>query len=570
MFFLRRLFFFYIFFLLLIPILTSATDYYVDGTNGQWNNDGLTPETAWSSIYLAKINLQPGDTVYIREGIYTRYDERIIPSNSGTPGNYITYTNYQNETVILRGNDDRRFNGAFWLTNKNYIKIDGLIFDGVSGGQTWGDYKYLKEFGRIINSSYIIIQNCKMSYAEGWFGILIDKDSHHNKIINNTMHHLGYPEPPADDDYGNTIGVFGDYNLIEGNNISYGGHNLVEITAGKHNIVRNNYLHSHNGRCIGINNVYEEETDRYNVVENNIISYSSLLNNCGMQSEQIYAIIRFNEFYNNWGNGLYIYNTQGTGVDKGSYTKIYNNVIYNNGHLAEGPKSHVFHNGLALFDWSGGSREFENISIKNNIFYKNNKSGILFYDTPMENHIVENNLESIDPLFIDEAKYDFHLQNNSPCIDVGTFLTVTTSAGTGIKIPVGDASYFIDGFGIVEGDVIQLEGQSITARIVSIDYDNNVLTVDRSLNWTSGLGVSLSYSGSAPDIGVYEFDSGETPSLPEPILGDLNNDGVVDILDLTIVANNFGLTSGFDQRADTDNDGEVDIFDIVFVASRFT
>ncbi|KYK27216.1 hypothetical protein AYK26_04095 [Euryarchaeota archaeon SM23-78] len=54
------------------------------------------------------------------------------------------------------------------------------------------------------------------------------------------------------------------------------------------------------------------------------------------------------------------------------------------------------------------------------------------------------------------------------------------------------------------------------------------------------------------------------------IEGDLNNDGVVDISDLIIIATNFGLTSGFDIRADTNSNNEIDIFDIVFVASRFT
>ena len=78
--------------------------------------------------------MQAGDTVYIREGTYTDYDERIIPTNSGIKGNYITYTNYRSERVVLRGSETRRFNAAFWLNCKDYIKIDGLVFDGVSGG----------------------------------------------------------------------------------------------------------------------------------------------------------------------------------------------------------------------------------------------------------------------------------------------------------------------------------------------------------------------------------------------------------------------------------------------------
>ena len=50
---------------------------------------------------------------------------------------------------------------------------------------------------------------------------------------------------------------------------------------------------------------------------------------------------------------------------------------------------------------------------------------------------------------------------------------------------------------------------------------------------------------------------------------DLNSDDRVDIDDLIIVASNFGLTSGFDQRADTDDNDVIDIFDVVYVASNF-
>jgi hypothetical protein len=90
-------------------------------------------------------------------------------------------------------------------------------------------------------------------------------------------------------------------------------------------------------------------------------------------------------------------------------------------------------------------------------------------------------------------------------IDAGTWLTATTSAGSGMQIQVGDARYFIDGWGIIEGDLIQLQDQTQTARIRHVDYKGNILTVNTPLTWVSGQGVSLTYTGSAPDIGAYEF-----------------------------------------------------------------
>jgi hypothetical protein len=68
---------------------------------------------------------------------------------------------------------------------------------------------------------------------------------------------------------------------------------------------------------------------------------------------------------------------------------------------------------------------------------------------------------------------------------------------------------FTDGAGLTDGDMIQLEGQTQTALIMSIDYPANTLTIDRSLTWTNGLGVSLPYVGSAPDMGAYEYGSTE-------------------------------------------------------------
>ncbi len=59
------------------------------------------------------------------------------------------------------------------------------------------------------------------------------------------------------------------------------------------------------------------------------------------------------------------------------------------------------------------------------------------------------------------------------------------------------------------------------------------------------------------------------PDEPEePISGDINRDGVVDILDLTIVAARFGQRG--QNSADISGDGLVDIVDLVLVAAAFT
>ena len=55
----------------------------------------------------------------------------------------------------------------------------------------------------------------------------------------------------------------------------------------------------------------------------------------------------------------------------------------------------------------------------------------------------------------------------------------------------------------------------------------------------------------------------EPPQLPE----DVNKDGVVNIIDLTLVASNFGKTG--QNAADVNGDGVVNIIDLTLVAAAF-
>ncbi len=127
-----------------------------------------------------------------------------------------------------------------------------------------------------------------------------------------------------------------------------------------------------------------------------------------------------------------------------------------------------------------------------------------------------------DPAFVNapiyavgyDSNWDFSLKSSSPGVDAGTAVTFATSGGTGsTSLTVDDAYFFCDGFGITEGDVIRIDsGAAVSIR--AIDYGRNTISLSEPRNWSSGSGVSLAYSGKAPDIGAYEINASEGPDPP--------------------------------------------------------
>ncbi|MFQ5454325.1 MAG: DUF1565 domain-containing protein, partial [Candidatus Zixiibacteriota bacterium] len=98
-----------------ISIPLFGANYYVAST-GSDRNPG-TKARPWQTVKKAAITLVAGDTVLIREG---RYNEKVSPQNSGSPGNYITYTAYPGETVTIDGSGISlgEFDALFNIENK--------------------------------------------------------------------------------------------------------------------------------------------------------------------------------------------------------------------------------------------------------------------------------------------------------------------------------------------------------------------------------------------------------------------------------------------------------------------
>ncbi|MBD3344782.1 MAG: hypothetical protein GF401_06940 [Chitinivibrionales bacterium] len=506
--------------------LSFGTTYYVDNTNGSSSGNGRSESSAWNSIDNANQALRAGDTVFIREG---NYREQISPDHDGTKEYPIVYMNYPSEVVKISG----IYRGLHFNGNSHVI-VEGIRCEEVN--------QYL----RLDSSDHIWIKNCIFDNANsegGWpLGVRFRKDSHHNRITGCIIGRVGYST--SSDDKGGVINIgtgsdisdHSHYNLIEGNVFFYGGHHIMTVSS-SYNIIRNNYFNNRNwmdclrsetgGKCGNRAIIFEENAANVtgNIVEGNRFAATGVppdQNTSGAISIRMpHTIIRHNMFYHCDGYGISLSTSKSEMDCRNSF--IYNNTFYRNGYTALSGVEE-WKNGAILMAHHSSGPEITGVIIKNNIFYDNNGDYIRYYYVDEADQILENNWkDNDDPLFMDITGTidsfdlntpDFRLKEGSLCVDSGAFLTTITSAsGSGSRFTVDNAGYFTDGMGIIEGDVIQIEGENKRARITDIDYSTNTITVDNELAWDHDEGINLAFNGSRPDLGALE----QIPSDATPV-----------------------------------------------------
>ncbi len=364
-----------------------------------------------------------------------------------------------------------------------------------------------------------------------------------------------------------------DYNLLEGNTFRRGGHDLGAI-EGNYNVLRRNVFDNDWGVYDGPAFTYKQgdikpgdrvgnrafaiKNGYHNLVEENIIKNAreSADNSAvGMiKATGQHTIIRNNKLFNGSGIGISTQIIKATPL--ASFIKIYHNTLSNIGASAWVVEAYDPDNGPP-----------ENNIFKNNIVHNshmNPASGVLdaevsflrlktiFGDAFQNNQFIYNCIASDNtiskqqiytqatgtiPLGEMETKHstyfnnnkqiigspfvsgspkvpdDFVLASSSECREAADDLTFTVNSGTGKIIKVADASYFSNGYGIIEGDVIKV-GNNPAVRIVSINYGSNEITVGDNISWQQNTGVNLNYSGSRPDMGVLGTASSLKPSPP--------------------------------------------------------
>ena len=310
-----------------LPSMAAANDIFVSTTGNDGSGDG-TVGNPYATIERACDFVGPGDTIYLRGGVYTGVQHKVNPwnpSQNGSASSPITVTGYDGEEVVLDGTgvDLGSTGGLLIVANWNedpltYFIIDGLV---VRNSSARGISYYKTE--------HLIIRNCTVHDIQdraigGWgLHVTIEDNEVYNAGLENENGQMGNGGWPM---------------MIYGAEDYDSGDPSVDLT------IRNNYVHNCWGEAIGP----------------------------GVKSCDV--LIEGNTIRDVFSVGIY--------VDKATQTVIRNNHIY-----STDPAYYRFDRpatGIGMANetsFSGGYSHVQDIEITNNLLAKCGKAVNYWHDS---------------------------------------------------------------------------------------------------------------------------------------------------------------------------------------------
>lgn len=467
-----------VFVLMALLALGHAGSLYLNPATGSDSNPG-TVSAPWKTFNKVASSVGPGDVVNIQAGTYTPAQYATdgywliwgAQHGRGRAGQPITIQPAPGATVLFDGHGMGMALGfGPQVPTDLYIVVQGLEFRN-----------YSLAIGTI-NANYVAVVGCTSRQTQS--GVISTSFGHHlisqgNKIYD-TSHHANYIAEGTewfvhDRNYQETTGYYGFHgygHLADG----------IPNTTLAHWIVRRNvYVNTaaHGMLVTGSSNIHHI-----------YLYHNTVANDAGWRGVPGYG--------------------DGAGAVGFRLGAVYTGPVVVKNNLGAG-----YFSGAAL-EVSNGLATDGQLTLATNLWYNMRVPQVLNWAGSVSASVAAPSV-SRDPRYGNLAGHDLTLQPGSPAIDAGTWLTTTRSSGSGTTLPVVDAGYFHDGYGLIGGDVVQLEGGA-SAQVTHVDYDANTLTLKTGLTWKSGQGVSLRYTGKAPDIGRYEvgLSDDDAPVFPAP------------------------------------------------------
>lgn len=503
-------------------------DYYVDSSVGT-SGDGSIG-SPWKTIGDIT-GIVAGNAIAFKRG--GTWSDLLYPV-SGTSGNRVTYTAYgTGARPIIRGLD---------ANNKSYFTCTEIYFTNSSY-----DHPVVLQYGT--HHADIIDCDAVADTANStWAALYLQFNVSYCRIVRCNAEHLNL---------GRQADVLNarrnsNHNIIRECTLGDSTHYSLSLEGAdatnpsyvcSYNIIQDNVINNTTGAPSGMqsqshNNVYERNTvsgggsydswprtvknvSKHNIVRNNVFKDNPMTGTGSGIAVEVYKYSSDptneavgNRFYNNVVTNIRRYPVVlATNGDAGAYAEdnmFKNNIIYENDPSNNYPVTVQDHSAI------------RDTYFHSNIIYESAASKVISADSTTYTvaEAEDGNFWKDNQQTAPDLDSNYAPNSGSPAIDNGAFLTTITSASsTASSFTVVDAKYFCDGFGIVGGDEIMLEGvvQGDPIVITDVDIVTNSITVNSSVTFTQGQGISLVYAGTAPNIGVSITSTG---SGPEPVSSD--------------------------------------------------
>ncbi|OQW49295.1 MAG: hypothetical protein A4S09_12330 [Proteobacteria bacterium SG_bin7] len=336
---------------------------YVDSSDGDDSRDGLTAASAWRTLKKAGDLASAGDLVLLKGSFL---DEQLTPRNSGTLSERIVFKSAPGQVAKL----SKR---GISISSKSYIVIDGLEMTDI----------YFPYATIILSSSNNISVRNMNIHDTSRIGIY--DGSYANRIEDNVFSRCGpTPTDPQvcaqDSDPAKKCANDGNYSCI-----------LMNSTANTKNIITRNKFNFSNGPLMVLNGgpgsigneiSYNDLSNPWSVglinfgANQSLIQCNKIHGSSGGTALLITSsdnIIRYNQIYDNKGEGLALRTFPGT---KTSRNHIYGNTITGNG----GPNIRLTMQYIPNYE----PDNMKDNVFENNIFWDNNhlRDGHWYYPNP--------------------------------------------------------------------------------------------------------------------------------------------------------------------------------------------
>ena len=172
--------------------------YYVDVNHpaAADSDDYGSIDQPWRTLNYAFQQLEPGDVLLVRAGIYTDEFMILTVQNSGQEGVPITVKAFEEEQPIIKG-------GTISLEGTNWWFFEGLIFAEQEGpAMIMGLHQNLSHNQTLV-SEHITIRNCE--FKNGKRSSLSMHHVNHILVEDSYFHHMR-PGVPFKDSSGNPVG----------------------------------------------------------------------------------------------------------------------------------------------------------------------------------------------------------------------------------------------------------------------------------------------------------------------------------------------------------------------------